>query len=92
MDTKSTTMLSGTAHVILHVRLAGGGARQIRLHNEGVWTMGGKKRASDELAARINEWAGGGGREKNVAISQLNPNSGGRGASVRNVYYCVFVS
>jgi hypothetical protein len=55
-DAKSTTMLSGTAHVILHVRLPDNSERQIRLHTEGIWTLLGKRRASDELAERINAW------------------------------------
>jgi hypothetical protein len=55
-DAKSTTALSGTAHVILHLRLPDGNERQIRLHTEGIWTMIGKRRASDNLAARIGDW------------------------------------
>lgn len=57
-DAKSTTALSGTAHVILHVRLADGIERQMRLHTEGVWTIFGKRKASDGLAARISAWHG----------------------------------
>lgn len=56
IDAKSTAALSGTAYVILHIRLADGKERQIRLHTEGIWTLSGKRRASNELAARISAW------------------------------------
>jgi hypothetical protein len=52
-DAVSTTALSGTAHVILRVRQSDGKERPLRLHTEGIWTMGGKRRAMDALAARI---------------------------------------
>jgi hypothetical protein len=55
-DAKSTTALVGTAHVILHILQADGTIRQMRLHTEGVWTMLGKRTASDNLAARITAW------------------------------------
>ncbi len=55
-DAKSTTALTGTAHVILHVRLPDGSIRQMRLHTEGIRTIFGKRKASDELAAQINAW------------------------------------
>ena len=55
-DAMSVTMLSGTAHNILHVAMPDGSTRQIRLHDEGIWTMGGKRRAADAMAARIQEW------------------------------------
>jgi hypothetical protein len=55
-DNRSTTTLAGIAHVILHVRLADGSIRQIRLHTEGLWTMGKKRRAMDALADAINQW------------------------------------
>ncbi|MDB6122092.1 MAG: hypothetical protein JWQ71_1085 [Pedosphaera sp.] len=65
VDAKSTTMLSGTAHVILHAKLPDGSARQIRLHTEGIKTMGGKRKAMDALSDRINAW-----------LSEGNPNAG----------------
>jgi hypothetical protein len=55
-DAGSTTMLGGVAHVILHVRSAEGSIRQIRLHTEGLWTMGQKRRAMDELAEALERW------------------------------------
>jgi hypothetical protein len=55
-DAGSTSVLGGISHVILHVRLADGSIRQIRLHTEGIWTMGGKRRAMDALAEAINNW------------------------------------
>jgi hypothetical protein len=55
-DNRSTSVLSGMAHVILHVRLPDGATRQIRLHTEGLWTMGQRKRKMDELAVAINQW------------------------------------
>jgi hypothetical protein len=55
-DSGSTTMLSGTQHAILHIRLPDGNQRQIRLHTEGILTMGGKRKAMDELSDRINAW------------------------------------
>jgi hypothetical protein len=55
-DAGSTTILSGTAHVILHVKQPDGSERQIRLHTEGVSTMGQKRRAMDELADSITNW------------------------------------
>lgn len=55
-DAKSTTMLAGMAHVIIHVRQPDHSIRQIRLHMEGLWTMGQKKRAMDALAESISHW------------------------------------
>jgi len=55
-DNRSTTMLAGIAHVILHVRLPDGSIRQIRLHVEGLATMGQKRRTMDALAEAINQW------------------------------------
>ncbi len=55
-DAGNTSMLSGTAHVILHLRLPDGGERQIRFHTEGHWTLGGGRRAMDELSAAITAW------------------------------------
>ncbi len=55
-DNRSTSVLGGIAHVILHVRLSDGSIRQIRLHTEGHWTMGGKRRAMDALADAIAKW------------------------------------
>ena len=58
-DHRSTTMLAGIAHVILHVRLPDGSVRQIRLHVEGLATMGQKRRTMDALAEAINQWYAG---------------------------------
>jgi len=58
-DNRSTSVLGGIAHVILHVRLPDGSVRQIRLHTEGHWTMGRKRRAMDTLAEAIAVWQGG---------------------------------
>jgi hypothetical protein len=58
VDGRSTTALSGTAHVILTVRLPDGTQRLIRLHTEGVTTMGGKRRAMNQLNERIMAWRG----------------------------------
>ena len=55
-DNRSTTVLAGIAHVILHVQQSDGSLRQIRLHVEGLWTMGQKKRMMDALAEAINHW------------------------------------
>ena len=55
-DRKSTTMLAGIAHVILHVKSPGGFDRQIRLHVEGLWTLGQKRKAMDALAEAIAHW------------------------------------
>jgi hypothetical protein len=55
-DKRSTTMLAGIAHVILHVKLTDGGLRQIRLHTEGHWTMGQKRQAMDSLNEAITHW------------------------------------
>ncbi len=58
-DAGNTTALSGTAHVILCICRERAGDR-IRLHTEGVWTMGGKRKSMEALAARIAEWRAGG--------------------------------
>jgi hypothetical protein len=58
-DNRSTSVLGGIAHVILHVKLADGNVRQIRLHTEGHWTMGQKRKAMDALAEAIARWHGG---------------------------------
>jgi len=59
-DHRSTSVLGGIAHVILHVRLPDGSIRPIRLHTEGHWTMGGKRKAMDALAEAIAGWQSGG--------------------------------
>jgi hypothetical protein len=59
-DAGGTTMLAGLTHLILHCQLPDGSERQIRLHTEGHWTMGGKRRAMDELEDRIAQWHGSG--------------------------------
>lgn len=58
-DTRSTSVLGGIAHVILHARLPDNSIRQIRLHTEGHWTMGGKRKAMDALAEAIARWQAG---------------------------------
>jgi hypothetical protein len=58
-DNRSTSVLGGIAHVILHVKLPDGSLRQIRLHTEGRWTMGQKRKAMDALADAIARWHGG---------------------------------
>jgi hypothetical protein len=55
-DAGSTSMLAGTAHVILHVARPDGNVRQIRLHTEGYWTLGRNRKAMDDLAAAITTW------------------------------------
>jgi hypothetical protein len=55
-DNRSTTVLAGIQHVILHVRLPDGSVRQMRLHVEGQMTMGQKRRKMDELGEAINQW------------------------------------
>ena len=55
-DNRSTSVLGGIAHVILHVKRPDGGIRQIRLHTEGHWTMGQKRKAMDALADAIAKW------------------------------------
>jgi hypothetical protein len=58
-DNRSTSVLGGIAHVILHVRRPDGSLRQIRLHTEGRWTMGQKREAMDALAEAIARWQAG---------------------------------
>ena len=58
-DNRSTSMLGGIAHIILHVKLPAGDIRQIRLHTEGHWTMGLKRKAMDALAEAITRWHAG---------------------------------
>jgi hypothetical protein len=55
-DAGSATVLSGVTHVILHVKQPDGTQRQIRLHTEGVWTMGLKRKTMDQLAQAIVQW------------------------------------
>lgn len=55
-DTGSATLLSGVTHIILHARQPDGTPRQIRLHTEGVWTMGLKRKTMDDLAQGIVGW------------------------------------
>jgi hypothetical protein len=55
-DQRSTSMLGGIAHIILHVELPDGSIRQIRLHTEGHSTMGRKRKAMDALAKAIERW------------------------------------
>jgi hypothetical protein len=58
-DSGSTSMLGGIAHVVLHVVQTDGGVRQIRLHNEGLLTMGQKRVAMEQLAEAVLQWHGG---------------------------------
>ena len=55
-DARSTTVLAGIAHVILHVNGVGATQRQIRLHTEAHLTMGRKKQAMNRLADAIIRW------------------------------------
>jgi len=55
-DAGNTSMLAGTAHVILHVQQPTCAVRQIRLHTEGYWTLGQNRQAMDTLAAAITSW------------------------------------
>ena len=55
-DAGSATILGGLAHIILHVELPDGSKRQIRLHTEGLLTMGQKRKAMDQLAGAIANW------------------------------------
>jgi hypothetical protein len=57
-DSGSTSMLGGIAHVILHVAQSDGSLRQIRLHNEGLLTMGQKRGAMEQLAEVVQQWHG----------------------------------
>ncbi|HWH69908.1 MAG TPA: hypothetical protein VNT26_11010 [Candidatus Sulfotelmatobacter sp.] len=57
-DARSTTMLSGIMHIILHVSLPDGSRRQIRLHTEGLWTMGQKRKVMNELGDLLLRWSG----------------------------------
>jgi len=58
VDGRSTTALSGTAHVILNFHTPDGVLHRVRLHTEGVLTMGGKRAAMESLNARIEAWRG----------------------------------
>jgi hypothetical protein len=58
-DSGSTSMLGGIAHVVLHVVQTDGSVRQIRLHNEGLLTMGQKRVAMEQLAEAVLQWHGG---------------------------------
>jgi hypothetical protein len=46
----------GMAHILLHINLSDGSVREIRLHMEGHWTMGARRRAMDTLADAIARW------------------------------------
>lgn len=59
-DNRSITVLAGIAHPILHVRMPDGSIRQMRLHVEGFWTMGQKRKAMDTLANSLDSWYAGG--------------------------------
>ena len=58
-DKGSNTILGGITHIILHVQQPDGSVRQIRLHTEGLWTMGQKRRVMDTLADAITSWHAG---------------------------------
>jgi hypothetical protein len=55
-DNRGQTVLGGVRHVILHIAQPGGGERQVRLHVEGLWTLGQKRRVMDHLAEQIEAW------------------------------------
>ena len=55
-DNRGQTVLGGIRHVILHIALPGGAERQVRLHVEGLWTLGQKRRVMDRLAEQIETW------------------------------------
>jgi hypothetical protein len=55
-DNRSTSVLGGIAHIILHVKQPDSSVRKIRLHTEGHWTMGQKRKAMDALADAIARW------------------------------------
>ncbi len=55
-DARSTTMLAGIAHVILHTSAAAPSEREIRLHTEGHLTMGRKRDAMNRLGDAITMW------------------------------------
>lgn len=58
-DKGSTSVLAGMAHVILHVQQPDGSDRQIRLHTEGLWTLGRRKQKMNALATAIQRWHAG---------------------------------
>lgn len=58
-DNRSTSVLAGIAHPILHVRMPDGSIRQMRLHVEGLWTMGQKRKAMDALSNSLESWYAG---------------------------------
>ena len=43
-------------HVILRLALSGVGERQVRLHVEGLSTLGHKRRVMDRLAQQLETW------------------------------------
>ncbi len=53
---RSNTSLAGIEHPILHVQLPDGSIRQMRLHVEGLWTLGQKRQTIDALNEAINGW------------------------------------
>lgn len=55
-DAGGTTVLGGLLHTILHVKMPNGSQRQIRLHTEGEWTMGHRRKAMEALAEAIARW------------------------------------
>jgi hypothetical protein len=67
-DNRSTSVLGGIAHIILHVKRPDSSIRQIRLHTEGHWTMGQKRKAMDALADAIARWHAG-----NAPVSASEP-------------------
>jgi hypothetical protein len=56
VDGRSVTALSGTAHVILNYIERDGTQQRVRLHTEGVKTMGGKRSAMEVLNGKIEAW------------------------------------
>lgn len=55
-DAANTSALAGTAHVILTYVRPEQQERRVRLHIEGIRTLGGKARIMDKLAADLRRW------------------------------------
>ena len=55
-DNRGQTVLGGIRYVILHLAQPGSGERHVRLHVEGRWTLGQKRRVMDCLADQIQTW------------------------------------
>jgi hypothetical protein len=55
-DAGSMSAYFGNVHVIIRFRITDGTERRLRLHPETAWTMSGRAKESDALAARIICW------------------------------------